>query len=129
MFKLYWKQVPREPATFAVHLPIYLMGKSHQIFSNHKAVLLPHTSPLLQQFFEDFSSQLWFTYRSRFSPLLNSRVTSDMGWGCMIRSTQMLFARALLTCTFGRSNTMFFVYFQVLFAKNSFFPCTKRQQH
>ncbi|ESL09155.1 AUT2/APG4/ATG4 cysteine peptidase [Trypanosoma rangeli SC58] len=36
-----------------------------------------------------------FTYRMNFSPLPHSLVTSDKGWGCLARSSQMLLAYAL----------------------------------
>ena len=50
----------------------------------------------LDQFFEDFSSLIWLTYRKHFSQLRNSNLTSDGGWGCMLRSGQMLLANAIL---------------------------------
>jgi len=32
----------------------------------------------------------WFSYRKRFDPSIYCKLTSDSGWGCMIRSGQML---------------------------------------
>ena len=54
------------------------------------------------EFKKDYFSQIWFTYRSRFSPLNDSTVTTDMGWGCMLRSAQMMIARAFLNLNYGR---------------------------
>jgi hypothetical protein len=65
--------------------------------------LIPHTSYELHEFMTAFTSQFWFTYRSGFAPLANSNLTSDMGWGCMVRSGQMMLARALLCCVKDRN--------------------------
>lgn len=47
-----------------------------------------------------FSRLLWLTYRKGFAPLLVEKnkvpkLTSDAGWGCVIRCTQMLVANCL----------------------------------
>jgi cysteine protease ATG4 len=39
-------------------------------------------------------STLWFTYREHLV-FANSQITSDVGWGCMIRVGQMMMAEAL----------------------------------
>ena len=41
------------------------------------------------------SSMFWFTYRCDFPEIKPYGITSDAGWGCMIRSAQMLLAHAL----------------------------------
>ena len=38
---------------------------------------------------------IWFTYRKNCK--INLTIGSDMGWGCMIRTAQMLLAQALRT--------------------------------
>lgn len=48
-------------------------------------------------------SLMRFTYRNRFPALLPyNDITSDAGWGCMLRSAQMLMAQALQRHMLGR---------------------------
>ena len=51
--------------------------------------------------FDDFKQCIWLTYRKNFAPLLIEKnkvanLTTDAGWGCVIRCTQMLLANCLL---------------------------------
>ncbi|KAM7274874.1 hypothetical protein ACFE04_016740 [Oxalis oulophora] len=57
----------------------------------------------LTGFKEDFSSRILITYRKGFDAIGDSKFTSDVGWGCMLRSSQMLIAQALLFHRLGRS--------------------------
>ncbi|XP_077221067.1 cysteine protease ATG4-like isoform X1 [Tasmannia lanceolata] len=57
----------------------------------------------LVAFFQDFSSRIRMTYRKGFEPIGDSKFTSDVNWGCMLRSSQMLVAQALLFHRLGRS--------------------------
>jgi cysteine protease ATG4 len=80
-------------------------------------------------FLDDFESRIWMTYRSDFAPIPRSPsakvalsgpaaalqyagkllkgqagegFSSDVGWGCMIRSAQSVLANALSTLHLGR---------------------------
>jgi cysteine protease ATG4 len=52
-----------------------------------------------QKFNKKFSKIIYISYRSKYKPQLNIKnnktFTSDCGWGCMIRSSQMILCRAL----------------------------------
>jgi hypothetical protein len=46
-------------------------------------------------FLTHFRSVVWCTYRAAFPRLGSDAYTSDMGWGCMLRTGQMVLAQAL----------------------------------
>ena len=92
------KKDPKEPATFSSS-PIWMMGRAYSLEEYNKEHL--------QDFYDDFSSIIWFTYRSHFPPLGNTLLTTDMGWGCMIRTGQMMLARALSVNFLGKGNFHF----------------------
>jgi cysteine protease ATG4 len=53
-------------------------------------------------FYEDFTSRLWFTYRHNYPPIRPAHYKTDIGWGCMLRSGQSLLANTLLIHMLGR---------------------------
>ncbi|KAG2452515.1 hypothetical protein HYH02_002754 [Chlamydomonas schloesseri] len=57
----------------------------------------------LEAMLGDFRSRMWCTYRKDFPALGPSLLTSDVGWGCTIRSGQMLLAEALMRVALGRN--------------------------
>ncbi|ORY94138.1 hypothetical protein BCR43DRAFT_443653 [Syncephalastrum racemosum] len=48
------------------------------------------------EFYEDWLTKLWMTYRHNYPPIRPSNYTTDIGWGCMLRSGQSLLANTLL---------------------------------
>ncbi|KAI9012380.1 hypothetical protein DFJ74DRAFT_302704 [Hyaloraphidium curvatum] len=53
-------------------------------------------------FRRDLRSRIWVSYRTGFEALAPSNYTSDVGWGCMVRSGQMMVANAMVQCFLGR---------------------------
>ena len=86
---------------FAKDSPIWLLGRIY----NQPIKTEPTNSVPTNDFNslkEDFLSRIWLTYRKEFPVLDGSYYTSDCGWGCMLRSGQMLLAQALSCHFLGR---------------------------
>ncbi|KAG0090875.1 Cysteine protease atg4 [Podila epicladia] len=80
------------PASTNSTTPIYLLGK-----------LYPPSPTQWTDFQRDFTNGLiWCTYRHSYAPIKPSNFTTDVGWGCMLRSGQGLLANALAIQFMGR---------------------------
>lgn len=93
--------------SFNIHKPIWFLGKCyHQRPEDPDPERPPGMdsvrSMVIEMFKQDFSSRLWMTYRREFPTLAGSNFTSDCGWGCMLRSGQMLLAHSLILHFLGR---------------------------
>ncbi|PRP85058.1 glycoside hydrolase family 43 protein [Planoprotostelium fungivorum] len=62
----------------------------------------PATPQQLRPFYEDFSSVMCFCYRKDFAPLEPVGLSTDLGWGCMLRTGQMMLATVLRRLILGR---------------------------
>ncbi|XP_065847610.1 cysteine protease ATG4-like [Euphorbia lathyris] len=83
---------------------IWLLGVCYKISLDESCGDAANTtSNELAAFMHDFSSRILMTYRKGFNAIEDSKLTSDVGWGCMLRSSQMLVAQALLFHHLGRS--------------------------
>ncbi|XP_033739207.1 uncharacterized protein LOC117326559 [Pecten maximus] len=95
---------------FKCDSPIFLLGQCYHIRPSDDAPLPGEKIcmvPTVEKFKQDFSSQLWFTYRQDFPAITGTKLTSDCGWGCMLRSGQMMVARAFVNHFLGRDWNVF----------------------
>ncbi|PIK37663.1 hypothetical protein BSL78_25506 [Apostichopus japonicus] len=93
---------------FNIHKAIWLLGKCYHHRPEDPDLDKLHPglqavrSPAEELFKQDFVSRIWLTYRREFPQLSGSTLTTDCGWGCMLRSGQMLLAQSLILHFLGR---------------------------
>ncbi|ORE11892.1 hypothetical protein BCV72DRAFT_196802 [Rhizopus microsporus var. microsporus] len=71
-------------------------SKQEEEYNNNMYLLWP------PDFYDDFTSRLWMTYRHNYPPIRPSSHKTDIGWGCMLRSGQSLLANTLIIHFLGR---------------------------
>ncbi|CAI4226276.1 unnamed protein product [Auanema sp. JU1783] len=54
------------------------------------------------EFVLHYYSRIWITYRTHMKAICGTTYTTDCGWGCMIRTTQMMVAQSILVGMLGR---------------------------
>ncbi|KAG6401080.1 hypothetical protein SASPL_137925 [Salvia splendens] len=74
---------------------IWLLGVCYHVAQEGDDSSNPTQSEGFAAFVDDFSSRILITYRKGFSPIGDSKYSSDVNWGCMLRSSQMLVAQAI----------------------------------
>ena len=75
---------------FNRELPLWILGEK---FDGHQD----------EHIMERLMTVLLFTYRISFPPIPSSDLTYDVGWGCMLRTGQMLIAQTLIKIHLGEN--------------------------
>ncbi|NXI26697.1 ATG4C protease, partial [Sterrhoptilus dennistouni] len=103
---------------FSRNSPVFLLGKCYHFKTEGEyRALHPflsrngsnfdklHTeiSGNVEEFRRDFISRIWLTYREEFPQIQGSALTTDCGWGCTLRTGQMLLAQGLMLHFLGRA--------------------------
>jgi cysteine protease ATG4 len=82
---------------------LVLLGCTHYAAVDDEKAESNHYESARSSFEKDFRSRVWLTYRRGFKMgLLKTAWRTDAGWGCTLRSAQMMVANALSIHTRGR---------------------------
>ncbi|XP_051243471.1 cysteine protease atg4da isoform X1 [Dicentrarchus labrax] len=76
----------KQKSKFSKSSPVIMHGQSYELKDQGER----------ERFRRSFASLLWLTYRRGFPSLAGSSLTTDSGWGCVLRTGQMLLAQGLL---------------------------------
>ncbi|XP_061893267.1 cysteine protease atg4da-like [Entelurus aequoreus] len=90
----------KQKSTFSKTSPVIMLGHPYNLSDQGERECFHHS----------FASLLWLTYRRGIPQLSGCALTTDSGWGCLLRTGQMLLARGLLlhlmpqglTCTISQ---------------------------
>ncbi|KAM6066020.1 cysteine protease ATG4C isoform 2-T3 [Chlamydotis macqueenii] len=98
---------------FSRNSPVFLLGKCYHFKTDDSGELSTDGSNFdkinteisgnVEEFRKDFISRIWLTYREEFPQIKGSALTTDCGWGCTLRTGQMLLAQGLMLHFLGRA--------------------------
>lgn len=86
-YRLRMAMAAPEALSITAGAPIYLLGETYRGTGEEP------DAEALAQLICDLRSRIWLTYRQGFAPIEGSSLTSDAGWGCMLRTGQMMLAQ------------------------------------
>uniref|UniRef100_A0A671YKK0 Cysteine protease n=1 Tax=Sparus aurata TaxID=8175 RepID=A0A671YKK0_SPAAU len=75
----------KQKSKFSKSSPVIMFGQSYKLIDQER-----------ERFRCSFVTLLWLTYRRGFPQLPGGSLTTDSGWGCVLRTGQMLLAQGLL---------------------------------
>ena len=81
---------PENAISITASAPVFFLGEAYRGEGEE-----PSTEALARLII-DLQSRIWLTYRRGFAPIEGTSLTSDAGWGCMLRTGQMMLAQARL---------------------------------
>jgi len=96
-----YQRFPTDPPIFNSTV-IWTLGNCYELLPNEKknrSSQYPHANRFLNDVERTF---IWMTYRKDFPCIEEYNTTTDIGWGCMIRTAQMMLAKVLLIPNFTR---------------------------
>ncbi|XP_031726641.1 cysteine protease ATG4D-like [Anarrhichthys ocellatus] len=76
----------KQRSKFSKSSAVIMFGQSYELRDHDEK----------ERFRRSFASRLWLTYRRGFPQLEGCSLTTDSGWGCVLRTGQMLLAQGLL---------------------------------
>ncbi|XP_075939697.1 cysteine protease atg4da-like [Anarhichas minor] len=76
----------KQRSKFSKSSAVIMFGQSYELGDHDEK----------ERFRRSFASRLWLTYRRGFPQLEGCSLTTDSGWGCVLRTGQMLLAQGLL---------------------------------
>ncbi|KAM6914331.1 cysteine protease atg4da-like isoform 3-T3 [Lycodopsis pacificus] len=76
----------KQKSKFSKSSAVIMFGQSYELGDHDEK----------ERFRRSFASRLWLTYRRGFPQLEGCSLTTDSGWGCVLRTGQMLLAQGLL---------------------------------
>lgn len=97
-------EIPQEEEILAEDESVVNFSPAGEDSSGYADNTEVHNLSILEEFLADFRSRFHFTYRKGFPRIAPTLLSTDLGWGCMLRSGQSLTAEAFARCRFGRGS-------------------------